>query len=842
MARSIAVATTVGQRIENFARSLLRSRAISLSTMSPRLRYLSLGVMSLLLVSGILLAAPALPGPTLMTDKSPGGVTQISLVIYLFTLAVFALGWTLATMATFGLPTGPRLLLLAPVIWLLGSAAASRLLAVGGHHGLPTAEFWLRLLQLAAIAALMVFAVASALLDGNRAAGDEQSRLQSAATRVRWLVPVLVACYYLAEGGITLAYTFLQPHAAYSDLLSGAITAQTGCLPMFFAIVIYWGSTDFIEWGQAAVGGIERVVIRQLRNPTLFFLLVAGIAAAFMADQIRVEVLPLLPSVVTSIVTLALLMPLAHYARVDKEWPAQVPIGALLVGVAFLLIFFQIATAVVSFFTPRLLPEQLNPLYTIISVATAIALLLGALLVIARGRVSDSAELRAAGLFLAMMGLLFVALSVPQLANVFGLPVVPKSGLRAPALRLIILPATLLALGWLALRRRLTGALVAPFSVTLGMIVGLQVVYWFVELLDPALSAVSSFSVIVATLFFLAALLWDFVMSGNSVTNPSSSRFPSRARVLLYLGYTLLSMGTLVYLKSLRYQATGHIVPLGNESQMFQRFGAIGLGLPLIAYAFLQGMARNRSGRAPTAIGEGHGRSGRPAGSSGRRSLPGTSRGAHKIRIWRVNTTFLLGSASILLLALVTLTSCSGLGDGGQGQANSDATPTGTTASVATHPATHPATPRPTATPTIAVIDSGTTQAWSNPHFNQPTATSVRAKSASNGVGTYSIPVNVTFVPTPFQNDARFKPPVISLVFEYIDPSTNKDVREPLVSNQTKTLTLTETCPADGGATALDAAAAVYLQDGNGVVWKDLNATTPQLARNTLLQHIDLTC
>jgi hypothetical protein len=750
-------------------------------------------------------------------------------------VAVFALGWTLATTATFGLPTGPRLLFLALVIWLLGSAAASRLLAAGGHEGLSAAEFWLRLVQLAALAALAIFAVASAIPYGNRAADDGPPRPDTAATRVRWLVPVLVACYYLAEIGITLAYTILQPHASSIDQLSGSIAAQTHYLPTLFAIVIYWGSTDLIEWGQAAAVGVEHVVSRQLRNPTLFLLLVAGIAAAFLADQLRFAVVPLLPSVITSLVTLALLAPLARYARVDEEWPAQVPIGALLIGVTFLFAFFQMATTIVSFLAPLLPSEQVNPVYTILSVATAIALLLAGLVVIARGRSSDSPTLRAAGLFLAMMGLLFIALSVPQLANVFGLPVVPTSGLKAPALRLIVLPATLLALAWLALRRRLTRAMVAPFAVTLSMIIGLQIIFWFVELLDPALSAVSSLSVIVATLFFLAALLWDFVMSGNSVTNTSSPRVPRRARVLLYLGYTLLSMGTLVYLKSVRYQATGHIVPLGSESQMFQRFGAIGLGLPLIAYAFLQGMARTRKGRPLKPVDERDARAERLASSTGR-SAPGASRVADTLRT--TNRTFLLGSASMLLLALVTLASCAGLGDAGQGQANTDATPIVTPASTATHPAT----PRPTATPTIAVIDASTTQAWSSPQFNQPAANSFRAQSVSNGVGTYAIPVNVTFVPTPYQSDPRFKPPVISLVFEYTDPTTNKDVQVSLVSNQTKTVTLTETCPTNGGATALDATATVYLRDGNGIVWKNLNATTPQLVRNTNLHHIDLTC
>jgi hypothetical protein len=168
---------------------------------------------------------------------------------------------------------------------------------------------------------------------------------------------------------------------------------------------------------------------------------------------------------------------------------------------------------------------------------------------------------------------------------------------------------------------------------------------------------------------------------------------------------------------------------------------------------------------------------------------------------------------------------------------NAHTTPSATTGSAATHAAT----PRPTATATIAVIDPSTVAAWGNPQFNQPSATSFQATSVSNGVGSYSIPFNVTFVPTPYQNDPRFKPPVISLVFAYTDPITSKDVQVPLVSNQTTTVKFTETCPASGGTGALDGTASVYVQDANGIVWKTLNASTPQNVRNTFL-HLDLTC
>jgi hypothetical protein len=290
-----------------------------------------------------------------------------------------------------------------------------------------------------------------------------------------------------------------------------------------------------------------------LYAPAIFFGIVGLVALGFLADLIRqFSVATLLPAAGASLVLLGVVALLAIFARVDDTWPAQVPMAALLVGVAFLYVFFQFATSLVAVVSPGLSAAQINPLYTAISVSAALALLCAALWLIVRGRMRKRANLRAAGFFLATMALLFVGLSTPQLANLFGLPVLPTLQPTVPAIKLIVLTATVASLAMLALRGRLTGALAEPFAVVLGLIVGLEVIAWFLLVVQPALSAVSSASEIVTALFFLVAILWDLLMSGNQVTNRASAAFPREARVLLYLGYVLVSSATLVYLKSVR--------------------------------------------------------------------------------------------------------------------------------------------------------------------------------------------------------------------------------------------------------------------------------------------------
>jgi hypothetical protein len=113
-------------------------------------------------------------------------------------------------------------------------------------------------------------------------------------------------------------------------------------------------------------------------------------------DKIAWEWMPKF-SIAGLMVLLCAVALVALYARADATWPAQVPMGALALGVAFLYAFFQIATAVVVLFARRLPAAELNPLYTAISVAAALALLSAALWLIVHGRAHNRANLRAAG-------------------------------------------------------------------------------------------------------------------------------------------------------------------------------------------------------------------------------------------------------------------------------------------------------------------------------------------------------------------------------------------------------------------------------------------------------------
>jgi hypothetical protein len=740
-----------------------RERLISFSTMSRSLRRLAFGVIALLIVCGALLAATSLPVPPLVTGTVQGKVTQVSSAIYIVTLLSLVLGWTLVLAAAQLMSRGVRLLLLAPVMVLLASGPLTRLADIASQAGVPPAiEAGLRVAQLVILGVLVACVLGAAPAQARKGARTGEGKSVDFRRRRFWPIAALMLGYLAAELAIVYGYAT----SAEASQTASAIAAQARFLPAILAVVVYWGSTDFIEWGQTAAAGVASLT-RRLQTPAVFFGVVGLVALGFLADLIRLfGVAALLPAAGTSLVLLGLVALVAVFARVDETWPADVPMGALLVGAAFLYVFFQIATSLETALTGRLPAEELNPFYTAISVLSAVALLGAALGLIVRGRMRKHAKLRAAGFYLATLALLLVALSTPQLANVFGLPVVPAMQPTVPAIKLIVLTATLVALVVLALSGRLTGALAEPFAVVLGLIVGLQVVAWFLLLVLRALSAVSSASEVVAALLFLVAILWDLLVSGDQVTNRTSDTFPREARVLLYLGYVLISSATLVYLKSVRFAGTGQVVSLGSQGDVLEYIGAIGLGLPLIAYTFVQGLARWR-------------------GTSGRGRQDATAWRSHADdahhRLPPVPINISVGDgrfgAALALLALLLLASCAPAARIPPASAGTPtavtqvATPSTTvrpasstaTATVRTSTATPTPRPRPQPTPTIGVITVAVIASWPSPVLTKPaTGTMLHASSVANGQATYSTTTQVQF-------DVGFGPPNLILQLEYYD-------------------------------------------------------------------------
>ncbi|MFZ0214859.1 MAG: hypothetical protein WAM30_02855, partial [Candidatus Dormiibacterota bacterium] len=217
-----------------------------------------------------------------------------------------------------------------------------------------------------------------------------------------------------------------------------------------------------------------------------------------------------------------------------------------------------------------------------VSVGVASAgLLLAGLLLLLRG----TGERATAGLFLCLSGI-FLAAGANGAGQLLQL-------LQAPSRLSIAMPnlifgwavGALLLVAFAALRGRL-GTLVPVFRLVLILGLGFAGLEFLYEgVFGVALQAGARFSLLQGIVLLLA-MLWDVLMSGESVTNGGGRQIPRHSRVLIYLGYTMMVATTVLFLSSLQVLGGGPAVSQ-FESDTWPQLGIAVLGPPLLLTFFL---------------------------------------------------------------------------------------------------------------------------------------------------------------------------------------------------------------------------------------------------------------
>src|SRR5262249_2403458 len=138
----------------------------------------------------------------------------------------------------------------------LGASSLLQLLhLLSEASGQVTAEILLRSMQLAVLGALWIWGVRVPLLGRS---GTPQAEGQARFWRSFGLVFLLLTVYYTAD---FLVIRISQPTGSAS-FAGSSLATQAQYLPLLLAIVVYWGSTDFIEWGETAAINVAAVVRR----------------------------------------------------------------------------------------------------------------------------------------------------------------------------------------------------------------------------------------------------------------------------------------------------------------------------------------------------------------------------------------------------------------------------------------------------------------------------------------------------------------------------------------------------------------------------------------------------
>lgn len=578
----------------------LRLRLIAFESLSVPLQILSAVTVITVCIIGLLLATSSHLSPQIVTNITANGqLTQTPLAIYLVTVSGTFVGWWCIVVASTRIHSIGRLIVCLLVAVALGISPTLRMYAVVTRvvpANITDGATLLPALQLLLVVVLVAWIVIASLMSRKGPKNPAHSGRQY------WTISslsVLVGVYFTLDILIVSVY---DPATPPQFFIPSSVAAQSTLLPGLLAIVVYWSSIDFIEWGEILAASIAKVVSK--RFPLwVFVALVTLSASVFAADTIRrLSLIGLLPSLLTAGVLILVDLVIMRLARVNLAWPIDVPIGALLAGAIFLFVFVQVSLALVSLLSAALtLPgSSVNPLYTLMSVSLAILFLgIGLLLIVRGGNARNNAkkarfDIAASGLFFTLVALLVIALSIPQLENVLGLPVIPALQPNVADFKIITGVAIVSVTLILAIRRRWNVRLLKPYTAAFMLLVGLQVIGWYFQLFLPGLYTVSKRSEIVAALIFIAAVLWDLITSGDQMTNLDSPSFPRSARLLLYLGYALFAATTFLYTSSQHLVSTGQVVPLPTDGISLAVVGAEGLGLPLLAFTFAQRMRHRR--------------------------------------------------------------------------------------------------------------------------------------------------------------------------------------------------------------------------------------------------------
>ncbi|HKD76568.1 MAG TPA: hypothetical protein VKB76_13780, partial [Ktedonobacterales bacterium] len=344
-------------------------------------------------------------------------------------------------------------------------------------------------------------------------------------------------------------------------------------------------STDFLEWGDLASRGVIAGVQR-LRMTWLVVALPVLVALAILVDALRViPGLTAAPSIIETIAIVSAGVIVVLLAGIDRTWSSVTQITALFVGALYLFLSDELANELA--FLLHLNASDAQQLTNVVTLTLwiAAATLGGILLLWRHGQ--HASQGRAVGLLL----LLIVLFDLPGISHNFvaatGLHASPLPPLNQATFLFLCALISLVVILITALRRSLSDA-VPTFASVLCFLVGVRIVFWVFNISEhPSLSTQTS--AIIAALTFLAAVVWDVLTSGESITNRDSRPFPRAGRILIYLGYTLIAASMFILFSTLHpqvLQADNGSLPLFNLDGPFLAFGITELGIPFIITTF----------------------------------------------------------------------------------------------------------------------------------------------------------------------------------------------------------------------------------------------------------------
>jgi hypothetical protein len=575
-----------------------RKRRIAFKTLPRPLQVLLLLTLVQIGVVALLLATQKL----LQSQVSSGVISAEGqhFVVPLAAFIVLAVSLTAATWFALAgalrVHWGVRFLVIALVTWSLANSPLTSLTTIAGLRGEPfVTEARVYWAQLALLALIWVGAAGISLLrwHARRKGAVLASDSRPWHGRLFGLAVVPILLYYALDLVIWRANVIAGFPGEGSALFLYDIGSQSLLLPSFLVLLVYWYSTDLLEWGEIIAKSVV-TAMQSVRMPRLLATVTVLAAVAMLVNELRLHGWSIFLGLALLTVTIVLVALVVRFARIRSDWPARIPPLALLLGAIVLYLQFSVSSEVIDPIATAhgLALGVLGPLYLLMAVPVLLVALTTGLVLVARGRLGRTNQ-GAIGLFLVMVTLLDPTISLYAILDAAGLPV---GILRQPysiqgSLIFFAAGGTLVWIGSLLVRRRPLREASKELSGVFLLLAGLQTIDWLIDRAH-GITALGALSPLLLAGLFVLTTLWDLVTSGEQVTNTDSPAFPREGRMLLYLGYTLVATSLFLYIGSLRAQTSGTPAPDYFSSDADAFLGLFLLGAPMVVLTFLLRVGR----------------------------------------------------------------------------------------------------------------------------------------------------------------------------------------------------------------------------------------------------------
>jgi hypothetical protein len=577
-------------------REALAERLVSITSMSRELKaYTALGALILLTLAALALFRNDLTGHLITANilsEDGDSPASMSKLLFWVTVVFVCLAWAFITTAAARAGWVTRVL--SGVA--LGLAFGPQRLAVtelGGGY------------QLGVIAGLVAIVLILVLTwFPERAMHDPNDpkvlRRQSTWCWVRKLIfpatfLVFLGVYALVWGG--------SKSAGDGENFPWAVGNQLYNIQWLLIPIVSLAGADFGDWGSFAAGRAIKRVRTWLPEPA-FFAIIAVVAAGIGYDGYRISQSDDGAGALTELALAGVVgffaLLLIVLTKAKSSWPAHVPYYAL----AGCIVIDTVAQYVIS---ERIANDPDGTLSDGWDAITWLCLAGASLVMLAACRRRLPNWLLVGGIYATMIGVIYVCtdlFSVADIVHPFGwtedtAPWVGFEGLKMAGglVTLAVLAAAV------AMRR--TRQWTQPIVMLLRLTISFQVLEWIDSLYGGAVHSSGTAKVagqlaLAAAVVMVLALSWEFAASGESITNGHGRRFPRDTRVLLFVGYVVITAATSVFYSSVGEMREGkwELLESQFEAENYVRDGLLFLGTPLVVTIFIISFNRWRQQQA----------------------------------------------------------------------------------------------------------------------------------------------------------------------------------------------------------------------------------------------------